>query len=77
MHADHITGTGVLKNLLLGSKSVIASTSSALADIHVNHHDTVEFGRHKLQVRETPGHTNGTSNYQVLASASSSFFFYF
>ena len=73
MHADHITGTGVLKNLLSGTKSVIASTSSALADIQVNHHDTVEFGRHKLEVRETPGHTNGTSNCQMRASTSLSF----
>jgi len=63
MHADHITGTGVLKNLLSGSKSIIASTSTALADIHVKHHDTVEFGRHKLEVRETPGHTNGCVTY--------------
>ena len=60
MHADHITGTGVLKKLLPGSLSVISKASQAAADIKVEHGDIVEFGDHKLEVRATPGHTNGT-----------------
>lgn len=59
MHADHITGTGVLKKLLPGSKSVISKASQALADVTVEHGDMVEFGDHQLEVRSTPGHTNG------------------
>nr|CAH0111035.1 unnamed protein product [Daphnia galeata] len=59
MHADHITGSGVLKKLLLGSQSVISKASQALADKHVEHGDIIEFGPHKLEVRSTPGHTNG------------------
>lgn len=59
MHADHITGTGVLKKLLPGSKSLISKASQALADVTVEHGDKVEFGDHQLEVRSTPGHTNG------------------
>lgn len=59
MHADHITGTGVLKKLLPGSQSVISTASQALADKHVAHGDILEFGNHKMEVRSTPGHTNG------------------
>ena len=59
MHADHITGTGILKKLLPGSQSVISQAAGATADVYVHHGDVVEFGRHKLEVRSTPGHTNG------------------
>lgn len=59
MHADHVTGTGVLKKLLPGSQSVISTASQALADKHVGHGDILEFGNHKMEVRATPGHTNG------------------
>lgn len=59
MHADHITGSGVLKKLLAGSQSVISKASQALADKYVEHGDIIEFGPHKLEVRSTPGHTNG------------------
>lgn len=63
MHADHITGTGVLKKLLPGSQSVISTASQALADKHVAHGDILEFGNHKMEVRATPGHTNGCVTY--------------
>jgi sulfur dioxygenase len=66
MHADHITGSGVLKKLLLGSQSVISKASQALADKHVEHGDIIEFGPHKLEVRSTPGHTNGKTEFVKL-----------
>ncbi|KAB0798999.1 hypothetical protein PPYR_06879 [Photinus pyralis] len=62
MHADHITGTGVLKKLTK-CKSVISKASGADADVHVNETDVVTFGRHKLQIFATPGHTNGCITY--------------
>ena len=65
MHADHITGTGVLKKLLPGSQSVISKASQAEADTKIEHGDTIEFGSHKLEVRATPGHTNGIKIYSV------------
>ena len=43
VHADHVTGTGILKNLT-GCKSVISKLSGAKADVFVHEGDTVDFG---------------------------------
>ena len=59
VHADHITGTGELKRLLPGCKSVIAGVSNAVADVKVKHGDKIKFGKYELEARSTPGHTNG------------------
>uniref|UniRef100_A0A4W5L987 Persulfide dioxygenase ETHE1, mitochondrial n=1 Tax=Hucho hucho TaxID=62062 RepID=A0A4W5L987_9TELE len=58
-HADHITGTGQLKNRLFGMKSAISKHSGASADIMLSEGDKISFGKHYLTVRETPGHTDG------------------
>lgn len=65
MHADHITGSGWLKQLLPGSKSVIAKASGAKADIHINEGDPVIFGRHRIDTLATPGHTNGCMSFVI------------
>ena len=59
MHADHITGTGLLKKLVPETKSVISKESGAKADVYVEHGSIIEFGKHQLEVAATPGHTNG------------------
>ena len=43
VHADHVTGTGILKNLT-GCKSVISKISGAMADVFVNSGDQINFG---------------------------------
>lgn len=58
-HADHITGTGLLKRRLFGVKSAISKHSGAAADILLSEGDIINFGKHCLNVRETPGHTDG------------------
>ncbi|ROT75645.1 persulfide dioxygenase ETHE1, mitochondrial [Penaeus vannamei] len=63
VHADHITGTGLLKKLVPGCQSVIAEVSGAVADVLIKHGETVKFGEHELEVRSTPGHTNGCVTY--------------
>ncbi|CAB3380742.1 Hypothetical predicted protein [Cloeon dipterum] len=63
MHADHVTGSGKLKELLPGCRSLISKASGAQADVHVADSELVEFGRHKLECRATPGHTNGCLTY--------------
>ncbi|XP_042214437.1 persulfide dioxygenase ETHE1, mitochondrial-like [Homarus americanus] len=63
VHADHITGSGLLKKLVPGCQSLIAKVSGATADVLVEHGDTVTFGNQKLEVRCTPGHTNGCVTY--------------
>jgi len=72
VHADHITGTGLLKKLVPGCKSIISRPSGAEADIYVGHGDEIKFGGHSLEVRETPGHTNGCVTY-VLESQGCAF----
>ena len=59
-HADHITGTGILKKRVPGLESVISRASGAVSDRFISHGDTIYFGnQHHLIVRATPGHTLG------------------
>lgn len=58
-HADHITGTGYLKQLLPGTLSVIGKNAGSNADRWLDDGEAVEFGKHKLLALSTPGHTNG------------------
>ncbi|KTF81758.1 hypothetical protein cypCar_00033267 [Cyprinus carpio] len=62
-HADHITGTGLLKKKVFGLKSAISKHSGAAADIQLSEGDRISFGKHCLTVRETPGHTDGCVTY--------------
>lgn len=60
VHADHITGTGKLKEKIPTCKSVIAAAGGAKADVLLNEGDKIQFGKFELEARSTPGHTNGT-----------------
>jgi sulfur dioxygenase len=62
-HADHITGTHLLKQRVPHMKSVIATASGAKADIHIGAGDRIAFGRRFVSARATPGHTNGCLSY--------------
>lgn len=76
MHADHVTGTGKLKKLLSGCRSVISKSSGAKADVLLNPGDKIEFGRHCLEARPTPGHTNGNIRFNTIHSFLFPFFFF-
>lgn len=62
-HADHITGTGILKTKVDGLKSVIAEASGAMADVKIGNGDKITFGSHHIEARATPGHTVGCLSY--------------
>uniref|UniRef100_W5MEW0 Persulfide dioxygenase ETHE1, mitochondrial n=1 Tax=Lepisosteus oculatus TaxID=7918 RepID=W5MEW0_LEPOC len=62
-HADHITGTGLLKKRLPGCHSAISKDSGATADIHLKEGDRVTFGKYSLEARATPGHTDGCMTF--------------
>ncbi|XP_042295454.1 persulfide dioxygenase ETHE1, mitochondrial [Sceloporus undulatus] len=62
-HADHITGTGLLKTLLPGCQSVISKDSGASADILIQEGHILRFGAFALEARATPGHTDGCLTY--------------
>jgi len=63
VHADHVTGAGLLRDRL-GCRIVVGARTGVLtADRRVAEGDVVRFGRHGLEVRETPGHTEGCVTY--------------
>lgn len=63
VHADHVTGAALLRREL-GAQVVFSANSDAEGyDRGVRHDDRVPFGRHWLEVRETPGHTSGCLTY--------------
>jgi len=63
VHADHVTATGRLR-ARTGCEVVISRASGAEdADVYVEDGDAVRFGLQALEVRATPGHTNGCVTY--------------
>ncbi|KAL6144203.1 hypothetical protein ACLB2K_054898 [Fragaria x ananassa] len=63
VHADHVTGTGLIKSKLDGVKSVISRASKSKADHLIEAGDKIYFGDLFLEVRATPGHTLGCVTY--------------
>ncbi|CAL9129419.1 unnamed protein product [Musa acuminata var. zebrina] len=63
VHADHVTGTSLIKKKMPEVKSVISKVSNAKADHVVEHGDKIYFGDLFLEVRATPGHTQGCVTY--------------
>ena len=63
VHADHVTGAWLLK-AKLGSRIVLSALSGAKGgDVYLKAGDRVSFGRRYVEVRATPGHTNGCITY--------------
>jgi glyoxylase-like metal-dependent hydrolase (beta-lactamase superfamily II)/rhodanese-related sulfurtransferase len=66
VHADHVTGGGALRERL-GCRLFVGSRSGVLtADVQLADGDLVRFGRHELEARSTPGHTDGCVSYVCL-----------
>lgn len=63
VHADHITGTGKIKEKIPSCKSVISEVSKAQADVKLKNGDKVKFGKFEIEARSTPGHTGGCMSY--------------
>src|ERR1044071_4998048 len=63
VHADHVTGAWLMK-MELGSRIALARVYGAVnVDLPLSHGDVVGFGDHALQVRATPGHTDGCLSF--------------
>jgi len=63
VHADHVTGGGLLRKRL-GCRLVVGDQTGVLtADISLGDGDALRFGSQSLEVRSTPGHTNGCVTY--------------
>ncbi len=72
VHADHVTAAGLFRQQR-GSQSVGAADGGAsCVDLPVRDGDVIRFGSHALEVRTTPGHTDGCLTY-VLEDESKAF----
>ncbi|HEC12526.1 MAG TPA: MBL fold metallo-hydrolase [Acidiferrobacteraceae bacterium] len=62
-HADHVTGSWLLQQKTgckLGSAAAIGAGN---VDVALKHGDRIVFDDHHLEVRATPGHTDGCLSY--------------
>lgn len=63
VHADHVTAAGTLRREL-GARTVVSRRAGIpCADLAVDDGDVITFGSHRLEVRATPGHTEGDVTY--------------
>jgi len=65
IHADHVTGSGLIKQHFKSSKSIVSKNAEANADVLIGENDIISFGDFDLNVIETPGHTNGCLTYYL------------
>ena len=67
MHADHVTGSGEIRRRT-GALSGLADVAEVgCVDRKLIHGDVLLFGRYTVEVRSTPGHTNGCLTFVVEA----------
>ncbi|MGF6753428.1 sulfur dioxygenase [Paraburkholderia sp. GAS42] len=59
VHADHVTGAWMLKQRTGSQIAISAASGAEGADRYLHDGDRCEFGTRYLEVRATPGHTNG------------------
>jgi len=63
VHADHVTGAWLLKAACGSAIAISAASGAAGADRTLAHGDRVAFGTRYLEVRATPGHTQGCATF--------------
>ncbi|KAJ3195041.1 Ethylmalonic encephalopathy 1 [Entophlyctis luteolus] len=66
-HADHVTGTYLLKSKFPLMKSAISAASGAQADVFLSDNQVVTIGRYAIECRATPGHTDGCMSFVLLS----------
>lgn len=59
IHADHVTAAWLFKSRLGSQIAVSRNAGAEGVDRPLDDSDTVSFGAHELEVRATPGHTDG------------------
>ena len=62
-HADHVTGAWLLKQRTGAQIAISENSGVEGADIYLRQSDHLPFGNRYLEVRETPGHTDGCITY--------------
>lgn len=72
IHADHVTGAGVIREKTGCTTAVSRNADQDCADIRIEDGQRFEFGEYTLIARETPGHTDTCVSY-VLADETMAF----
>jgi len=63
VHADHITGSGKLRQLLGIQTAVSQQCGAESADVQLNDGDELSLGQQVIKVIATPGHTAGSVSF--------------
>ncbi len=62
-HADHVTGSWLLHQTTGSAIGLAAASRAENVSLPLQHGDHVRFGGRHLEVRSTPGHTDGCVSY--------------
>jgi glyoxylase-like metal-dependent hydrolase (beta-lactamase superfamily II)/rhodanese-related sulfurtransferase len=62
-HADHVTGAWLMKEAFGCKVALAKKCEAANVDLPLAHGDVVKFGAAALEVRATPGHTDGCLSF--------------
>lgn len=65
IHADHVTGSGLLRDEFGSSAAVHKNSESKCADNLLSDGDTLMLGHESIHVIYTPGHTNTDISYHI------------
>jgi glyoxylase-like metal-dependent hydrolase (beta-lactamase superfamily II) len=65
VHADHITGSGKLRDALNSIVLVHENSKAKCADVLIRDGDFVPLGCSKIHVLSTPGHTDSDVSYRI------------
>ncbi len=65
VHADHVTGAGLLRERLGVKVGVHEDSGAECADLKLKDGDEIPLGASKIRVLHTPGHTAGDVSYLI------------
>ena len=65
VHADHVTGAGMLRKALNSIVVVHENSQTKCADVQIKGGDFIPLGTKRIDIRYTPGHTNSDVSYLI------------
>ena len=65
VHADHVTGAGILRKALNSIVVVHENSQTKCADVQIKGGDFIPLGTKRIDIRYTPGHTNSDVSYVI------------
>lgn len=65
IHADHVTGSGLLRDEFNSQAAVHKNSKSSCADILLSDGDSLQLGEESIDIIYTPGHTNTDISYRI------------